>query len=45
MSKMSGKNDENLITNFDGICCQNFSIKTKLILGFFIYIDDISWFT
>ena len=35
---MSGKDHENLITNFDCIYCQNFSMKTKFILGFFYYI-------
>ena len=34
MSKMNGKDHENLTTNFDCICCQSFSMKTKLILGF-----------
>ena len=43
MSKMSGRNHENWITNFDGISYQNFSLKTKFILDFFIYIDYISW--
>ena len=33
-----------IVSNFDCICCQNFSLKTKFILGFFfIYIDYISW--
>ena len=36
---------ENYTTNFDCIYCQNFSMKTKFILGFFIYIDYISCFT
>ena len=34
MSKMSGRDHENLTTNFDCFYCQNFSMKTKLILGF-----------
>ena len=39
MSKMSGRDHENLTTNFDCIYCQNFSMKTKFILFFFfIYI-------
>ena len=38
MSKMSSRNHENWITNFDGICYQNFSLKTKFILGFFFFI-------
>ena len=46
MSKMSSRDHENLTTNFDCIYCQNFSMKTKFILGFlFIYIDYTSWFT
>ena len=48
MSKMSGRDHENLKTNFDCIYCQNFSMKTKFILSFlfyFIYINYISWFT
>ena len=57
MSKMSGKDYENLTTNFDCIYCQNFSVKTKLILGFLFIlitlvffffkeeIDYVSWFT
>ena len=36
MSKMGGKDHENLTTNFDCIYCQNFSMKTKFILGFLI---------
>ena len=45
MSKMSGKDHENLTTNFDCICCQNFSMKTKLVLGFlFILITLVSFF-
>ena len=31
---MSGRDHENLTTNFDCFYCQNFSMKTKLILGF-----------
>ena len=31
---MSGRDHENLITNFDCIYCQNFSMKTKFIRGF-----------
>ena len=45
MSKMSGRDHENLTTDFNCIYCQNFSMKTKFILGFlfyFIYIDYIS---
>ena len=39
---MNGKDHENLTTNFDCICCQNFSMKTKLILDFlFILITLI----
>ena len=45
MSKMNGKDHENLTTNFDCICCQNFSMKTKLVLGFlFILITLVSFF-
>ena len=44
MSKMNGKDHENLTTNFDCIYCQNFSMKTKFILCFFIYNDYISCF-
>ena len=36
---------ENYTTNFECIYCQNFSMKTKFILGFSIYIDYISCFT
>ena len=44
MNKMSGRNHENWTTNFDCICCQNFSLKTKFIPVFlFIYIYYISW--
>ena len=53
---MNGKDHENLTTNFDCICCQNFSKKTKFILGFLFIlitvgfffeeeIDYASWFT
>ena len=43
MSKISGRDHENLKTNFDCIYCQNFSMKTKFILGFlFIMIILIS---
>ena len=35
---MSDRDHENLTTNFDCIYCQNFSMKTKLLLLFFIYI-------
>ena len=41
MSKISGRDHENLTTNFDCIYCQNFSMKTKFILfflNFFILI-------
>ena len=38
MSKMSGRNHENLTTNFNCIYCQNFSMKTKFILDLYIYI-------
>ena len=31
---MSSRDYENLTTNFDCIYCQNFNMKTKLILGF-----------
>ena len=34
MSKMSGRDHENLTTNFYCIYYQNFSMKTKLILEF-----------
>ena len=34
MSKMSSIDHENLTTNFDCIYYQNFSMKTKFILGF-----------
>ena len=34
ISKMSSRDYENLTTNFDCIYCQNFNMKTKLILGF-----------
>ena len=44
MSKMSGKDHENLTTNFDFICCQNFSMKKQINSWFFIYIDYISFF-
>ena len=46
MNKMSICDHENLIANFDCICCQNLSLKTKFIPGFiylFIYIDYIRW--
>ena len=36
MSKMSGRDYENLTTNLDCIYCQNFSMKTKFILGFIV---------
>ena len=42
ISKMSGRDHENLTINFDCIYFQNFSMKTKLILGLFIYIHYIS---
>ena len=38
MSKISGKDHENLTTNFDCIYCQNFSMKTKFILVFFFFL-------
>ena len=38
MSKMSGRDHKNLTTNFDSIYCQNFSMKTKFILGFLFYL-------
>ena len=39
MSKMSGRDHENLTTNFDCIYCQNFSMKTKFIyIYIYIYI-------
>ena len=37
MRKMSGRDHKNLTTNFDCIYCQNFSMKTKFILGFLFY--------
>ena len=37
-SKMSIWDYENWIANFDCIRCQNFSLKTKFILGFFYYL-------
>ena len=38
MSKMSIRDHENWIANFDCIRCQNFSLKTKFILSYlFIY--------
>ena len=37
---MSVWDHENWITNFDCICCQNFNLKTKFILGYiYIYIS------
>ena len=36
-SKMSIWDHENWIANFDCIRCQNFSLKTKFILGFYYY--------
>ena len=44
MSKMSGKDYENLTTNFDCIYCQNFSVKTKLILGFLFILITLGFF-
>ena len=47
MSKMGGKDHENLTTNFDCIYCQNFSMKTKFIRGFlllFILITLVFFF-
>ena len=41
MSKKSGRDHENLATNFDCIYCQNFSMKTKFILGLFIYFYNL----
>ena len=38
MSKMSGKDHENLTTNFDCIYFQNFSMKTKFILFYFFIL-------
>ena len=38
MSNMSGRDHEDLTTNFDCIYCQNFCMKTKFILGLFIYL-------
>ena len=35
---MSGRDHENLTTNFDYIYCQNFSMKTKFILFFFFLL-------
>ena len=37
MSKMSIWDHEDWIANFDCIGCQNFSLKTKFILGFYYY--------
>ena len=34
MNKISGRGHKNLTTNFDCFYCQNFNMKTKLILGF-----------
>ena len=44
MSKMNGKDHENLTTNFDCICCQNFSMKTKLILDFLFILITLVFF-
>ena len=44
MSKMSGKDHENLTNNFGYICCQNFSMKTKLILGFLFILITLVFF-
>ena len=44
MSKMNGKDHENLTTNFDCICCQNFSMKTKLILDFLFLLFKFFFF-
>ena len=41
---MSGKDHENLTTNFDCIYCQNFSMKTKLILGFLFILITLGFF-
>ena len=38
LSKISSRDQENLTTNFDYIYFQNFSVKTKFILGLFIYL-------
>ena len=40
---MNDRDHENWTPNFNCIYCQNLSLKTKFILGFFIYIDYISW--
>ena len=37
ISKKGIWDHENWIANFDCICCQNFSLKTEFILGFFFY--------
>ena len=37
MSKMSGRDHENLTTNFNCIYCQNFSMKTEFILDFLFF--------
>ena len=44
MSKMNGKDHENLTTNFDCICYQNFSMKTKLILDFLFILITLVFF-
>ena len=41
LSKISGRDHENLTTNFDYIYFQNFSVKTKFILGLFILITFV----
>ena len=35
---MSIWDHENWIADFDCICCQNFSLKIKFILGFYYYL-------
>ena len=44
MSKMSGKDHENLTTNFDCIYFQSFSMKTKFILGFLFILITLGFF-
>ena len=44
MSKMGGKDHENLTTNFDCIYFQSFSMKTKFILGFLFILITLVFF-
>ena len=41
---MSSRDYENLTTNFDCIYCQNFNMKTKLILGFLFILMTLVGF-